>query len=160
MIARTMIASVALLAAMPAVAQTAPAQPAQVSAQPALPGAAPAPKPTAPAQTSRNAPINGVLVLFGNEKCPTDSSGNEVVVCTHRGASEQFRIPKEMRDFKVTPENEAWAAKLAPVMAAGDSGIGSCSTVGPGGSTGCMTQQFRAARAENRERKADEAEAP
>jgi hypothetical protein len=128
--------------------------------QVALPGAPPPPKAAGPGEVSRNAPIDGVLVLFGNEKCPTDTQGNEIVVCSRRGANEQFRIPKEMRDFKVTPENAAWAAKLQPVLTAGDSGIGSCTTVGPGGSTGCMTQQFQAARAENQARKKEEAEAP
>lgn len=153
MMVRLLIGALALTAA-PLAAQT------TVSSQPALPGAAPAPKPQAPAQTSRNAPIDGVLVLFGNEKCPTDTSGNEIVVCTRRSASEQFRIPKEVREFKVTPQNEAWAARLAPVLEAGASGIGSCTTVGPGGSTGCQQRQFRAARAENKEKKADEARIP
>ena len=78
----------------------------------ALPGAAPVAAPAGPGTVSRNAPTNGVLVLFGNERCPTDNSGNEVVVCVRRSASEQFRIPKEMRDFKVTPENESWANRV------------------------------------------------
>jgi hypothetical protein len=126
----------------------------------ALPGAAPPPKPEAPGEVSHDAPVNGVLVLFGNQKCPTDAQGNEVVVCTRRNAQEQYRIPKEMRDFKVTPQNEAWAARLQPVMTAGDAGVNSCSTVGPGGQTGCFLKQAQADRQENRERKADEAAIP
>jgi hypothetical protein len=126
----------------------------------ALPGAAPAPKPEAPGEVSQNAPVNGVLVLYGNQQCPTDKQGNEVVVCTRRNAGEQFRIPKEMRDFKVTPQNEAWAARLQPVMTAGDAGVNSCSTVGPGGQTGCFLKQAQADRQENRERKEDEAKIP
>ena len=47
---------------------------------PALPGAPAVPKPEGPGEVSRNAPVNGVLVLFGNERCPTDENGNEIVV--------------------------------------------------------------------------------
>jgi len=185
MTARVLLIMPALAAAVPALAQTvAPAAPVATSApatapapvsgasrtpviitpgktgEVALPGAAPAPKPAAPGEVSQNAPVNGVLVLYGNQKCPTDKQGNEVVVCTRRDAGEQFRIPKEMRDFKVTPQNEAWAARLQPVMEAGDSGVNSCSTVGPGGQTGCFLKQAQAARQENRERKQDQADIP
>ena len=130
----------------------------QAHIAPAPPGAPAAPKPEGPSEVSRNAPVNGVLVLFGNERCPTDSNGNEIVVCTHRSAAEQFRIPKEMREFKVTPANESWAVKAQglvsdPTVAGG---IGSCSTVGPGGSTGCFLQQAQAAKAENKDKKAEE----
>jgi len=165
MIVTFVAGAIALIAASPAVAQAGtPAQsPASTTATthapiPALPGAPAPPKPEGPAQVSRNAPINGVLTLFGNERCPTDSNGNEVVVCVRRSASEQFRIPKEMREFKVTPANESWAARAEGIV--GDptiaGGIGSCSTVGPGGSTGCFRQQAQAAKAENNEKKAEE----
>ena len=125
---------------------------------PALPGAPAAPKPEGPAEVSRNAPVNGVLTLFGNERCPTDSNGNEVVVCVRRSAAEQFRIPKEMREFKVTPANESWAARAQGLVndPTASGGIGSCSTVGPGGSTGCFLKQAQAAKAENKDKKADE----
>lgn len=173
MIVKLVAGALALAAISPATAQT--AAPAPITAQtgtptptpapvstparaPALPGAPAAPKPEGPAEVSRNAPVNGVLVLFGNERCPTDKNGNEIVVCTHRSAAEQFRIPKEMREFKVTPQNESWAVRAQglvndPTVAGG---IGSCSTVGPGGSTGCFLQQAQAARAEKKDRKADE----
>ena len=164
----TFIAGAIALAA-PALAQTGAPAPAPAPAQtaaptvthapvPALPGAPAAPKPEAPAEVSRNAPVNGVLTLFGNERCPTDSNGNEVVVCVRRSASEQFRIPKEMREFKVTPANESWAARAEGLVndPTASGGIGSCSTVGPGGSTGCFMQQAQAARAENKEKKAEE----
>ena len=102
---------------------------------------------------SKNAPVNGVLVLYGNERCPTDANGNEIVVCTRRDAAEQFRVPKELREFKITPRNEAWALRAQGSLDTGASGIGSCSAVGPGGSIGCTRQQFSAAKQDNRERK-------
>lgn len=124
----------------------------------AAPGAM-KPKPVeAPGEVSRNAPINGVLTLFGNERCPTDNNGNEIVVCVRRGAEEQFRVPKELRDLQVTPENESWAARASDTLNAGTgvNSIGSCSAVGAGGATGCFAQRVRENRAANAQRQRDE----
>lgn len=110
---------------------------------------------TAPGEVSHEAPVNGVLTLFGNQRCPTDSDGNEVVVCVRQGASEQFRIPKGLREFKVTPQNESWAKSQSVAMAAGGSGTGSCTTVGAGGGIGCFGQQARVAKAETKAREKD-----
>jgi hypothetical protein len=128
------------------------------TAQVAGPGVPPPPKPTAPSQVSRNAPVNGVLVLYGNEQCPTDRDGNEIVVCTRRDAAEQYRVPKELRNFKVTPENQSWAVRAQGTLDTGASGIGSCSAIGPGGSLGCSQQQFRDNKLINKDRKAAEEE--
>ena len=113
-------------------------------------------------EVAKGAPINGVLVLYGNQRCPTDTQGNEVVVCERRSASEQYRVPKELREFQVTPENAAWAAKAQGTLAAGDgaNSIGSCSVVGPGGQSGCFLQAARANKAANKERKAAEERIP
>ena len=113
------------------------------------------PKPAAPkGEVARGAPINGVLVLYGNQRCPTDGDGNEVVVCVRRSASEQFRVPKELRELEITPENQAWAVRSQSTLDAGvgANSIGSCSPVGPGGQTGCFAQRVREARAENKAR--------
>ncbi len=122
------------------------------------------PKATTPTtgEVAKGAPINGVLVLYGNQRCPTDTQGNEVVVCERRSASEQFRVPKELREFQVTPENAAWAAKAQGTLGAGTgaNSIGSCSVVGAGGQSGCFLQAARADRAENKARKEAEDRAP
>jgi hypothetical protein len=128
------------------------------AAQVAGPGVPPPPKPATPGPVSRNAPVNGVLVLYGNEKCPTDRDGNEIVVCTRRDAAEQFRVPKELRNFKVTPENQSWALRAQGTLDTGASGIGSCSAIGPGGSLGCSQRQFRDNKLINKDRKAAEEE--
>jgi hypothetical protein len=140
-----------------ALALAAPAAAQQV-AGPGIAHAAPQPK----GEVARGAPINGVLVLYGNQRCPTDNDGNEVVVCERRSAAEQFRVPKELREFQITPENQSWAAKAQGTLAAGDgvNSIGDCSVVGPGGQTGCFGQQARANRAENAERKLEASRAP
>lgn len=103
---------------------------------------------------AQRAPIPKV-VIYGDQKCPTDANGDEIVVCERRNKSEQFRIPKELREFKVTPENESWASKVVAHDNVAADGIGSCSTVGPGGATGCFLQEAQQARAENKEKKAD-----
>lgn len=152
---RAFIATLLTLAAAPVAAQTtAPA--------PALPGA---PKPVAiqaPGEVAKRAPVNGVLVLYGNERCPTNTDGDEIVICERRSAREQYRVPKELREFQVTPQNESWAARAQGTLDAGvgANSIGSCSTVGAGGQTGCFMQNARAARKENQARKVEEARVP
>lgn len=149
MFVRIMAGALALAAAGPALAQT---------VGPVLPGAKKASTPEAPPEVSRNAPVNGVLTLFGNERCPTDASGNEVVVCVRSSASEQFRIPKSLREFKITPRNESWAVKAQGLVndSTVSGGVGSCSTVGPGGQSGCFLKQAEENRRLNRERKEDQ----
>lgn len=128
--------------------------------QAALPGAPKAKPAEGPGEVARGAPVNGVLVLYGNQRCPTDGDGNEVVVCVRRSAQEQFRVPKELREFQITPENEAWAAKAQGSLEAGAGGIGSCSTVGLGGATGCLNQRLRESRRENAAREEERRRQP
>ncbi|MEP6786092.1 MAG: hypothetical protein ABI898_10175 [Sphingomonadales bacterium] len=95
-----------------------------------------------------------VLVIFGNDKCPTNASGEEIVVCARRPEGERYRIPKELRSpILITPENQSWAAKANDTLDAGaGSGIGSCTASGPAGGTGCWAQRMRQAK---RQRQAD-----
>ena len=132
--------------------------PAAAFAQAVGPAATP-PRPvnSGPAETSREAPINGVLLLYGNQRCPTDASGNEVVVCRRVDANEQFRIPKTLREGAIKPENESWAARADGVTNLGASGIGSCTPGGIGGMVGCANQRFIEARREKKEQKAEQA---
>ena len=104
---------------------------------------------------AQNVPVP-TLVIYGTQKCPTDADGNEIVVCVRRKPGEQFRIPKELRELKVTPENESWAAKSAANDRVGATGIGSCSTVGAGGSTGCFAQAGQRYKREKQDAKADQ----
>lgn len=115
----------------------------------------PKPKPIAQASEAPEAPVNGVTYLYSaTQKCPTDTDGNEITVCVRRSPDEQFRIPKELRPETLKPEYESWALRGSQTVAeVGRSGIGSCSTEGLGGASGCASQQFEAARRENRARK-------
>lgn len=108
---------------------------------------------TAVPVAAQNAPQNGVLVIYGNDRCPTNADGDEIVVCVRRPAEERFRIPVELRDQEVTPQNESWAVRQRDALTAGDTGIGSCSTVGPGGGIGCGARDIQAGKAEADARK-------
>ncbi|WP_174297585.1 hypothetical protein [Sphingomonas bacterium] len=125
------------------------------SVGPANPNATPIRTLQAPPEVSHEASVNGVLTLYGDQRCPTDRSGNEVVVCVRRSAAEQFRIPKQLREFKVTPQNESWARTQSVAMSAGAAGTGSCTTVGAGGGIGCFGQETRIAKAETKQREKD-----
>ncbi|MCR5869923.1 hypothetical protein LRS12_03655 [Sphingomonas sp. J344] len=102
---------------------------------------------------AQNAPQNGVLVIYGDDKCPTNADGDEIVICVRRPAGERFRIPSELRDTEVSPQRESWAVRQRSALTAGDTGIGSCSAVGPGGGIGCSTREIQAGKAEADQRK-------
>ena len=90
------------------------------------------------------------LVVYGNDPCPRGTDG-EIVVCARRPDSERYRIPRELRDEGAAdPESESWAARAESLEYAGRTGIQSCSTVGPGGFTGCWAEMMRAARNDRR----------
>jgi hypothetical protein len=116
------------------------------------------PKPQ-PIADAPEAPVNGVTYLYSaTQKCPTDTDGNEITVCVRKNPGEQFRIPSELRPDTLKPEYESWALRGSQNVAEiGRSGIGSCSTEGLGGGSGCASQQFEAARRENKARKAAQA---
>ena len=102
---------------------------------------------------AQNAAQNGVLVIYGNDKCPTNADGEEIVICVRRPDEERFRIPQELRGQEVTPQNESWAVRQRSALTVGDTGIGSCSAVGPGGGIGCSTREIQAGKAEADARK-------
>ena len=89
-----------------------------------------------------------VLIIYGDEQCPT-SGGEEIVVCVRKPASEQFRIPEELRSSGEGLQ-PSWSEKAKSIEYVGASGIGSCSPTGPGGASGCLKQMIDQARAERR----------
>lgn len=98
-----------------------------------------------------------VLTVFGDDPCPT-SNDEEIVVCRRLPEVERFRIPKDLREGTIGPESTAGAIRNERIVdrdVAAD-GIGSCSTVGAGGATGCFLQNSR----RNRETRQAQGEAP
>ena len=112
----------------------------------ALGGLAAAAWTAAPAQTGSQEKIRRVIV-YGTDPCPRDNG--EIVICGRRPERDRYRIPEELRNQPGTdPESTAWAVKAESMEYVGRTGIQSCSTVGPGGSTGCWQQLMNAARKE------------
>jgi hypothetical protein len=97
-----------------------------------------------------------VVVIYGNDKCPTNAAGEEVVVCAHRPESERYRIPSELRG-NATPGS---APNVSAMSAGGTAGSSTCSNIGGGGGNNCFANQMRAAKAEKRQAKAEEAASP
>lgn len=91
-----------------------------------------------------------VLIIFGNDKCPTNASGDEIIVCARRPEAERYRIPKELRARSQSPDSQSWAVRSQSALSTGRTGAGSCSASGAGGWTGCWADQMRAAKAEGK----------
>ena len=89
------------------------------------------------------------VIVYGRDRCPP-ATGDDIVICVRKPETERYRIPEELREPSDHPENESWAARAESVEYVGRTGIQSCSTVGPGGFTGCWEQMMRAAREERR----------
>jgi hypothetical protein len=94
------------------------------------------------------------IIVYGTDPCPR-STDDEVVVCARRPESERYRIPQKYRPSGPPQAGQAWANKAKVLETVGDTGTNSCSPVGPGGYTGCLTQVIRQAR-EQRKQQAEE----
>jgi hypothetical protein len=133
------LASAAALLAAPAAAQ-----------QPGVP--APEAVAAAPQQTSADSGaiddsrVNQ-LIVYGEDPCPP-STDEEITVCARLPEGDRYRIPPNLRNDPNAPANQSWANRAIELSYVGRTGIGSCSTVGGGGFTGCFDQLVRQARAE------------
>jgi hypothetical protein len=92
-------------------------------------------------------PKVSAMIVYGDDACPP-STNDTIVVCARKPEGERYRIPEVLRGDPNDPKNQAWASRATALEYAGRSGIGSCSTVGPGGASGCFNQIVREARAE------------
>ena len=90
------------------------------------------------------------LIIYGNDPCPRGGD-DEIVVCARKPEGERYRIPESVRGDPNDPANRAWADRAQSLEYAGRGGIGSCSPVGPGGWTGCLSQLVHQAREERRQ---------
>lgn len=92
------------------------------------------------------------LVIYGKDPCPRAENGDDIVICARRPETERYRIPKELRDSATAddPESTSWAARAEALEYVGRAGIQSCSTVGPGGVSGCWNEMVRASRKDRR----------
>ena len=111
-----------------------------------------------PAAAQSESTSQAETVVFGTDPCPRDSSG-AIVICRHLPESMRFRMPESYRPKGARQEGQSWTQKSKSIMTMGATGPGSCSAVGPGGSTGCLIQEINQAKQEAREA-TDQATAP
>ncbi len=89
------------------------------------------------------------IIVYGNDPCPRTTNG-DIVVCARRPERERYRIPEIFRDGQRLRDGESWAARAESIEQEGETGIGSCSAVGPGGFTGCWEEMMRQYRQDRR----------
>lgn len=94
------------------------------------------------------------VIVYGNDPCPR-SSDDQVVVCARRPEAERYRLPPKYRPGGTPQQMESWANKAKIIETVGDTGINSCSPVGPAGYTGCLTQVIKQAREQRRQQAED-----
>jgi hypothetical protein len=94
------------------------------------------------------------IVVYGTDPCPR-STDDQVVVCARRPETERYRIPEKYRPGGTRQQTEAWSNKAKVLETVGSTGINSCSPVGPGGYTGCLTQVIREAREQRKQSNED-----
>jgi hypothetical protein len=107
----------------------------------------------APAMAQQGGNVAEVIV-YGNDPCPR-STDDQVVVCARRPEADRYRIPEKLRPSGTRQQTEAWAKKARVLETVGSTGINSCSPVGPGGYTGCLTQVIREAREQRQQSNSD-----
>lgn len=90
------------------------------------------------------------IIVYGTDPCPR-STDDQVVVCARRPEAERYRLPPSLRPSGTRQQTEAWANKARVLETVGNTGTNSCSPVGPGGFTGCLTQVIKEARSEQQE---------
>jgi hypothetical protein len=94
------------------------------------------------------------IVVYGNDPCPR-STDDQVVVCARRPEAERYRIPEKLREGGPPQARTSWANKARVLETVGDTGTFSCSPVGPGGYTGCLTQVIKQARDQRQQQAED-----
>ena len=98
------------------------------------------------------------IIVYGDDPCPR-STDDQVVVCARRPEVERYRIPRTMRTSGTPQETQSWAVQSQALETVGATGVNSCSAVGPGGHTGCLTKIIKQATGE-RKQQADDAIPP
>jgi hypothetical protein len=87
------------------------------------------------------------LIIYGADPCPA-STDEEIIVCARKPEGDRYRIPENLRRNPNDPSNRSWTERAIELSYVGRSGTQSCSTVGPGGWTGCFDRLAGAWRAE------------
>ncbi|QNN68050.1 hypothetical protein H9L13_03875 [Sphingomonas lutea] len=105
---------------------------------------------TALAPTAEAQQTVGEIIVYGTDPCPR-ATDDEIVVCRRLPESMRYRIPENMRPGGTFQQRQSWTMKSRQMMNVGSTGTGSCSAVGPGGHTGCLTQEIQTARKQSQD---------
>ena len=108
---------------------------------------------------AQGVPTTSEITVYGTDPCPR-STDSAVYVCNRRPETERYRLPKNQQLQGTRQQRESWANKAETLSTVGNTGTGSCSAVGPGGFTGCLTQQINENRKANREQQQDNTPPP
>ncbi len=93
------------------------------------------------------------IIVFGNDPCPR-STDDQIVICRRVPETYRYRLPESYRPSS-PQESDSWANRAKVLETVGDTGTFSCSPVGPGGYTGCLTQVIKQARSQRRQQAED-----
>lgn len=92
---------------------------------------------------------NFTVVIYGNDPCPREA------ICIRKSEKDRYRIPQSQNPQGTRQERTSWAQKSKDLTTVGNTGIGSCSAVGPGGQSGCLIQEINRAKADTRQQAED-----
>lgn len=90
------------------------------------------------------------VTVYGNDPCPR-STESQIVVCNRAPESQRYRLPPSQNPQGTRQQRQSWAKKSQQLMTVGNTGTMQCSPVGPGGYTGCLTQEINQAKQDARE---------
>lgn len=90
--------------------------------------------------------FNAARVTKRAEVRCAEGAGEEIVVCGRRVDPERYRVPPQLRDRGFDPKGSTQSVsreRNALMDGTDSSSLGSCSTVGPGGMTGCLNKAVK-----------------
>ena len=87
----------------------------------------------------------GKITIYGNDPCPAQN------ICVRAPESQRYRLPQSQNPQGTRQQRQSWAQRSKALTTVGATGAQSCSPVGPGGFTGCLTQQINQAKQERQE---------
>ena len=96
-----------------------------------------------PGQDPAEPPLPRIVPDGRCERPSENLSEEQLVVCGRRIPPDRYRLPIRPDGFDPNGTVESVSRERHRLYEVGDAGIGSCSTVGPGGWTGCAFKDFK-----------------
>ena len=96
------------------------------------------------AQAAQPGPEEGNIRPFSIvRRCEAGEEGDDIVVCGRRDRTERYRLPIRPEGFDVNGTVDSVSRERHRLYEVGETGLYSCSNVGPGGHTGCAWKEFK-----------------